>query len=100
MPDREFCRRLQMRLAADVGSEDFGWRIRGQRFNFVGEQALGQFGLQDGIGARRAAAQMRIRNGDEIEAEIGEQRLDLAFHLEAMLQRARRLERYAFRDEG
>lgn len=80
-----------MRLTADVGGEDDCGRLQGEGCDLVGQQALRQLGLQDGVGACGTAAQMGIRDRREFEAEIGKQGLDFPIELEAVLQGAGRV---------
>ena len=87
-------RGLQVREAADVGGGD---RMRAGRPAARRACALRSspesLRLQERVGARRAAAQVRIGHRRELVARAREQRLDLAAHLLAVLQRAGRLER-------
>ena len=86
--DRQAGSSLQMRLAADVGGEDGRGRVRSERGDFVGEQLLRDFGLQNRVGARRPAAQVRVRHRREIESQLREQSFDGIFELHAVLEGA------------
>ena len=96
VPYRQRGSALEVGLAADVGGE-YGLRCAlCECFYFVGAQLVGEFGLQDGISAGRAAAQVRIGNRCEIEAQFCQQRFDGVFLFQSVLQRAGRMKRYAF----
>ncbi len=66
-----------------------------QRFELPRPQLLRQFGLQQRVGARRAAAQVGLRDRHDLRAQRDQQRLDRAADPLPMLQRARRVEREA-----
>src|SRR5213082_1963663 len=53
------------------------------------QQPLRQLRLQDGIGARRAAAFLAVADRSELESRGGKERFDGAAHSERVLQRAR-----------
>ena len=80
-----------MREATDIGRDDHLRRPRLQMTQLAGAQLLRQIGLQQGIRAGRAAAQMRFSHWQQFGAAGGEQRLDDAAHLLAMLQGAGRM---------
>lgn len=85
---RQAGRGLQMRLAADVGGQDRGRRVRGERIDLVGEQALRDSRLQDRVGARRSAAQVRVRHRRQLEAQICEQGFHATLEFHAVLEGA------------
>src|SRR5713101_9713946 len=91
--DRQLGAALQLREAADVGGEDPLGAARGERGKPVALQLRGELRLQDGVGTRRAAAQMCVRHRRELESGAGKQPLGHAFYALAMLQRARRMKR-------
>ena len=88
---RQTGRGLQMRLAADVGGQYRGRRVRGERIDLVGEQALRDFRLQDRVRARRSAAQVRVRHRREVEAQIREQGFHATLEFHAVLKGAGRV---------
>ena len=69
---------LQMRLAADIGSDDLLRRAGLQGLQLVLSQLLGQRWLQQRIGTRRAAAQMTVGHWREHHTTGGQHAFDLA----------------------
>jgi len=63
--DRKRRGALEVGLAADVGGEDRGGRAALQGGDLVIAQLLRELRLQDGIGAGRAAAEMRVGDGGQ-----------------------------------
>ena len=63
----------------------------------VGLELGCQLGLQDRVGARRAAAKMRIGDRSQFQSDRLEDFLDVADQALAVLQRAGRMERHALR---
>src|SRR5687768_10928578 len=94
MPHRRAARRLQVREAADVrGGDDVG-ATGLERAELAGAQLARDFRVQQRVGAGGPAAEMRVVHRLERVSGRGQQRLDLAADLLAVLQRARRLERH------
>src|SRR5213592_4732210 len=80
-----------MRQAPDVrGGDDIR---RPERSKLAAAQLPRNSRLQERVGARRAAAEVRVGHWYERIASLRQQRLDLPAQLLAVLQRARRLER-------
>ena len=75
-----------MQLATDVGARDDLGLLLLQRSQLVVQQLAGQRGLQQRVGAGRAAAQMAVRNGNQLVADADEQSFDAACKLLSMLQ--------------
>ncbi len=69
MLDRRLAGGSKMKKAADVGGGDAIGLAFFQGFHFLLQQPVGKFGLQDLVGARRAAALVRIGDGGELEAQ-------------------------------
>src|SRR5712664_2047579 len=83
---------LQVRKAADVGGGDGPRQPFVEGSQFARAQLAGHRGLQQRIGSRGAATEMRVAHGGQLVTRPREQRLDAAADLLAMLQRAGRLE--------
>ena len=77
---------LQMGLTADVGGKDCLRFAGTERADLVGEEPSRDFRLQDGIRAGGTAAQVRIGNSGQLEAEVREQCLDFSFELQPVLE--------------
>ena len=85
------------RPAGGSGSRCWRWRSHCgaavlQRRELARAQLAGDLRLQERVGARRAAAQVRVAHRRQLVAGARQQRLDLAADLLAVLQRAGRLE--------
>ena len=83
----------KMRLAADVRRRDHVRPLGLERDQLAAVELLRELGLQDRVGAGRAAAQVRIGDRQQLVADRAQHLLDAAAELHAVLQRARRMER-------
>ena len=92
MPDRRPACAGKMGLAADVGGGDALGPPRLQRPELAPAQLARKRRLQQRVGARRAAAQVRVVDRRQIESRARQDRLDPAADLLAVLQGAGRLE--------
>ena len=63
MPHRRFRTALQMRNTPNIRRDDLRRRSGLQVAEFAVAQLRGQFGLQNAVGARRAAAEVGIAAG-------------------------------------
>src|SRR5512139_1763620 len=70
--DRQLGAACKMREAADVRRKDHRRTARLQRGELVLLEFGGKLGLEDRVGSRRAATEMRIGHGDELESRGGE----------------------------
>src|SRR5437870_3724100 len=88
MSDRRRRSGLKMRETANVGGRD---RLRSgclQALEFILPQLLGQFGLQNRVGARGATAQVGVQDRFQMEAGRGQKPFGDAADLLAVLKRA------------
>src|SRR5436190_7191909 len=95
MPDWQGGTALNVSQAPDIRRRNQCRFSRLQRVDLVLQQFLGQLRLEDRVSSRRAAAQMRIRYGSQLEACASEQSFNLAKDLKAVLERTRRVKRDA-----
>ncbi|MOA62882.1 hypothetical protein D3C78_1884320 [compost metagenome] len=66
---------LQVADAADVGGKDHVRPAGGNRAQLAVPQLQADLGIQHGIGARRAAAQVLVGERLQLEAQVGKQLL-------------------------
>ena len=92
MPHRQLGAGLDMRQAADVGGGDDLGRPDSSAWTLLPSSCLRELRLQDRVGARGAAAQVRIGHRGQREAGRREQRLRQPADLLAVLERARGVE--------
>ena len=86
MPHWQAAAALQVGDTADVGAEHALGLQRIQVAQFAVAQLLGQIRVEHAVGARRAAAKVRLIGRDlDLEAQVGQVLFHTAFELLAVL---------------